>query len=58
LTLRADVADVFKRPFFNPPNSVVDFRNPQQFGKITTAQGGFASLGGALYWHMIFKLEF
>ncbi|MEZ5403957.1 MAG: carboxypeptidase regulatory-like domain-containing protein [Bryobacteraceae bacterium] len=57
-TLRYDVNNPFKRYFFNPPNSTVDFRNPQNFGKINGNQGSFSGQGGRLYQQIIFKLEF
>jgi hypothetical protein len=57
-TLRYDINNPFKTYFFNPPNSTVDFRNPQNFGKITGNQGSFSGLGGRTYMQVIFKLEF
>src|SRR6185295_7916302 len=57
-TLRVDMNNPFKRYFFSAPNSVVNFRNPQAFGKISAAQGSYSSLGGRLYTQVIFKLEF
>src|SRR5262249_5656833 len=57
--LRADFTAPFKYPFFNPPSStVVDFRNPQTFGKITSQQGGFSGLGAVTETMIIFRLEF
>ncbi|MEZ5356290.1 MAG: carboxypeptidase regulatory-like domain-containing protein [Bryobacteraceae bacterium] len=57
-SLRFDMNNPFKRYFFSPPTSSVDFRNPQTFGKITGNQGSFSGQGGRLYMQVIFKLEF
>ena len=57
-TLRLDINNPFKRYFFSTPNSVVNFRNPQSFGKITSTQGSYSGLGGRYYMEMVFKLEF
>jgi hypothetical protein len=57
-SLRLDVNNPFKRYFFNRPNNSVDFRNPQNFGKINGNQGSFSGQGGRLYMQAIFKLEF
>ncbi len=58
-TLRADFTEPFKYPFFSAPSSVVvDFRNPQTFGKITSQQGGFSGLGAVTETMIIFRLEF
>jgi len=57
-SLRFDINNPFKRYFFSPPNNVVDFRYPQNFGKITGYQGGFSGLGGVLYMQLGFKFEF
>lgn len=57
-TLRADFTAPFKYPFFSAPNTVVNFRNPAQFGKITSQQGGFSGLGARTETMIIFKLEF
>jgi hypothetical protein len=56
--LRFDLNQPFKIPFFAAPSSAVDFRNPQNFGKIRTAQGGFSGLGARTYMHAIFRIEF
>src|SRR5688500_14879250 len=40
--LRYDINNPFKYYFFNPPTNSVDFRNPEQFGKITGNQGSFS----------------
>ncbi|MCC6861610.1 MAG: TonB-dependent receptor [Bryobacterales bacterium] len=56
--LRVDVNNPFKRPFFAAPNSAVNFRNPQAFGKITSSQGSYSGIGGRTYIYAIFKLEF
>ncbi|MBL8294715.1 MAG: TonB-dependent receptor [Bryobacterales bacterium] len=58
VTLRFDMNQPFKIPFFSPPSSAVDFRNPQNFGKIRTAQGGFSGLGARTYMHAIVRVEF
>ena len=57
-TVRFDINNPFKQYFFNRPNNVVDFRNPQNFGKINGNQGSFSGQGGRLYMMAIFKLEF
>lgn len=57
-SLRYDLNQPFKIPFFNVPTNTVDFRNPQNFGKITSTQGSFSGLGGRTYMQVIFKLEF
>jgi hypothetical protein len=57
-SLRFDVNNPFKRYFFNQPANSVDFRNPQNFGKINGNQGSFSGQGGRLYMQVIFKLEF
>jgi hypothetical protein len=57
-TLRFDINQPFKIPFFNSPGSTVDFRNPQNFGKITGTIGSFSGQGGRTYLHAIFKVEF
>jgi hypothetical protein len=57
-TLRFDINQPLKIPFFNTPGAAVDFRNPQNFGKITGTQGSFSGQGGRLYMHAIFKVEF
>ncbi|MGH9673683.1 MAG: hypothetical protein ACRD44_10925, partial [Bryobacteraceae bacterium] len=56
--LRADFTAPFKYPFFSRPNSAVNFRNPQTFGKITSQQGGFSGLGARTETMIIFRLEF
>jgi hypothetical protein len=57
-TLRFDMNNPFKYYFFDRPNSTVNFRDPQAFGKILTNQGSFSGLGGRTYMQVIFKLEF
>ena len=58
-SVRLDVNNPFKRYFFAPPNSVVDFRNPQAFGKITGTQGLTSGIGASKFFmEMIFRLEF
>jgi hypothetical protein len=57
-SLRFDMNNPFKRYFFANPGNTVDFRNPQNFGKITATQGSFSGQGGRLYMMAIFKLEF
>ena len=56
--LRYDVNNPFKRYFFAAPNNVVNFSNPQPFGKITANQGSFSGLGGRLYQNIAVELEF
>jgi hypothetical protein len=56
--LRYDINNPFKYYFFDRPNAVVNFINPQNFGKILTNQGSFSGLGGRTYMQLIFKLEF
>ncbi len=56
--LRYDVNNPFKRYFFSRPGTAVDFRNPQNFGKITASSGSFSGLGGRLYQNIEFKVEF
>jgi len=41
--LRVDFTAPFKYPFFNPPSSVVDFRNPQTFVRSRPTRGFSAS---------------
>ena len=57
-SLRYDINNPLKYYFFNQPGSTVDFRNPQNFGKITNGQGGFSGLGGRTYMQIMLKLEF
>ncbi|MEZ5394853.1 MAG: TonB-dependent receptor [Bryobacterales bacterium] len=57
-SMRFDMNQPFKIPFFNPPGNNVDFRNPQSFGKITGTIGSFSGQGGRTYMHVIFKLAF
>jgi hypothetical protein len=58
-TFRVDVNNPFKVPFFGFPGSVVDFRNPQTFGKITSTRGITSGLGASkLFIELHFKLEF
>ena len=58
-TVRLDYNSPFKRPFFARPNSVVDFRNPQNFGKITDTQGITSGLGASKpFMEIHFRLEF
>jgi hypothetical protein len=58
-TLRLDYNNPFKRPFFATPNSAVNFRNPQAFGKITNTQGVTSGLGASKpFMEMVFKIEF
>ncbi|MBK9171129.1 MAG: TonB-dependent receptor [Bryobacterales bacterium] len=56
-SLRYDINNPFKYYFFNNPGTTVDFRNPQNFGKITGNQGSFSGLGGRLYQQIMFKVE-
>jgi hypothetical protein len=57
-SLRYDINNPLKYYFFNAPTTAVDFRNPQNFGKITGNQGSFSGLGGRTYMQVVFKLEF
>jgi hypothetical protein len=56
--LRVEFTAPFKYPFFSPPGTTVDFRNPQTFGKITAQQGGFSGLGARTMTTAIFRLQF
>jgi hypothetical protein len=56
-SVRWDINNPFKYYFFSNPGTTVDFRNPQNFGKITGNQGSFSGLGGRLYHQVMFKLE-
>ncbi|MBK9171133.1 MAG: TonB-dependent receptor [Bryobacterales bacterium] len=56
-SLRWDVNNPFKYYFFSNPGATVDFRAPQNFGKITGNQGSFSGLGGRLYHQIIFKVD-
>jgi hypothetical protein len=56
--LRVEFTAPFKYPFFSPPGSTVDFRNPQTFGKITAQQGGFSGLGARTMTTAIFRVQF
>jgi hypothetical protein len=56
--LRFDVNNPFKRWFFSAPNNVVNFLNPQNFGKICCVIGGFYGEGAYFYMNAEFKLEF
>ena len=58
-SVRLDVNNPFKRYFFAPPNSVVNFLNPQAFRKITGTQGLTSGIGASKFFmEMIFRLEF
>lgn len=57
-TLRLDINNPFKIPFFTAPNAAVNFVNPQAFGKITSTQGSFSGQGGRTYLIAIFTLQF
>ncbi len=56
--LRLDMNNPIKYYFFNPPTSALNFSNTANFGKITNNQGSFSGIGGRLYMHMIFRVEF
>ena len=56
--LRYDINNPFKYYFFLPPNSVVNFSTPQNFGKISGNQGSFSGIGGRLYQNIAVELEF
>jgi hypothetical protein len=58
-TVRLDVNNPFKRPYFSNPNSAVNFRNPQAFGKITGVNGMTSGLGAPKFFmEMHIKLSF
>jgi hypothetical protein len=53
------VNNPFKRPYFSNPNSAVNFRNPQAFGKITSVNGMTSGLGAPKFFmEMHIKLAF
>ncbi|MCC6862662.1 MAG: TonB-dependent receptor [Bryobacterales bacterium] len=56
--IKYDVNNPFKRYFFSRPGNSVDFRNPQNFGKITSSSGSFSGLVGRLYQSIEVRLEF
>jgi hypothetical protein len=56
-SIRWDTSNPFKYYFFNAPNATVDFRAPQNFGKIPGHTGGFSPLGGKTYHQVMFKVE-
>jgi hypothetical protein len=56
--LRLDMNNPIKKYFFSLPTRNLNFSNTRNFGKITGNQGSFSGIGGRLYMHMIFRLEF
>ena len=58
LDLRFDINNVFKRPNFVNPGSVVNLVNPALFGKPVTTLGGFCCLGGQFVGTFVAKLYF
>ena len=57
MQLRWDMQNAFKTYNFNPPNVTVDFRNPQQFGKVT-GDPTTASLGGQPLMNLTLMIQF
>ena len=57
-TLRFDWNNPIKYYFFRAPTSGLNFSNTDSFGKITRNNGSFSGIGGRLYMHMIFRVEF
>jgi hypothetical protein len=55
--LRLDMQNAFKTFNFNPPNVTVDFRNPSQFGKVSS-DPTTASLGGQPLVHLTLQVQF
>jgi hypothetical protein len=55
--LRWDMQNVFKRYNFNTPNATVDFRNPQNFGKVSS-DPTTASLGGQPLMNLTVMVQF
>jgi hypothetical protein len=55
--LRWDMQNVFKRYNFNTPNATVDFRNPQNFGKVSS-DPTTASLGGQPLMNLTVMIQF
>ena len=55
---RLDINNPIKNYFFRNPTSALNFSNTNNFGKITNNQGSFSGIGGRLYMHMIFRVEF
>jgi len=56
--LRFDMNNPIKYYNFRNPTSGLNFSNTRSFGKITRNNGSFSGIGGRLYMHMIFRLEF
>jgi hypothetical protein len=56
--LRLDMNNPIKKYFFSLPTRNLNYSNTRNFGKITGNQGSFSGIGGRLYMHMIFRLEF
>jgi hypothetical protein len=55
--LRWDMQNVFKRYNFNTPTNTVDFRNPSQFGKVSS-DPTTASLGGQPLMNLTLMVQF
>jgi len=55
--LRWDMQNVFKRYNFNAPTRSVDFRNPSQFGKVSS-DPTTASLGGQPLMNLTLMVQF
>jgi len=58
LDIRFDVNNIFKRPNFSNPASVVNLTNPGLFGKPTGTIGGFCCLGGQFVGTLVLKFWF
>jgi hypothetical protein len=58
LDVRFDINNIFKRPNFSNPGSVVNLVNPGLFGKPVGTIGGFCCLGGQYVGTFIVKLWF
>ena len=55
--LRWDMQNVFKTYNFNTPDTTVDFRNPQNFGKVT-GDPTTASFGGQPLMNLTLMIQF
>jgi hypothetical protein len=56
--VRFDLNNIFKRPNFANPTSVVNLGNPGLFGKPTGTIGGFCCLGGQFVGTLVLKVWF
>jgi hypothetical protein len=56
--VRFDINNVFKRPNFANPVSIVNLTNPGTFGKPTGTVGGFCCLGGQFVGTLVAKFWF